>query len=94
MSLQVLISSQKANFLLFICSYYNIFHVNGHVLSKFKQGYIIGNGLTVPNIDYNARIPYAHRMALISDEYFKVILFIQYFDDKMKHFASYSHVIT
>ncbi|CAA2961921.1 serine carboxypeptidase-like 18, partial [Olea europaea subsp. europaea] len=35
------------------------------------QGYIIGNGLTLPNIDYNARIPYAHRMALISDEYFE-----------------------
>ncbi|CAA2989226.1 serine carboxypeptidase-like 7 [Olea europaea subsp. europaea] len=34
------------------------------------QGYIIGNGLTDSNIDFNARIPYAHRMALISDEYF------------------------
>ncbi|XP_022857868.1 serine carboxypeptidase-like 18 [Olea europaea var. sylvestris] len=34
------------------------------------QGYIIGNGLTDPNIDYNERIPYAHRMALISDGYF------------------------
>nr|ANW12204.1 putative serine carboxypeptidase-like 7 [Olea europaea subsp. europaea] len=37
----------------------------------FLQGYIIGNGLTDPNIDFNARIPYAHRMALISDEYFE-----------------------
>ncbi|CAI9757521.1 unnamed protein product [Fraxinus pennsylvanica] len=27
------------------------------------QGYIIGNGLTDPNIDFNARIPYAHRWA-------------------------------
>ncbi|CAI9786818.1 unnamed protein product [Fraxinus pennsylvanica] len=36
------------------------------------QGYIIGNGLTDPNIDYNERIPYAHRMALISDEYFEL----------------------
>ncbi|CAI9786736.1 unnamed protein product [Fraxinus pennsylvanica] len=35
------------------------------------QGYIIGNGLTDPNIDFNARIPYVHRMALISDEYFE-----------------------
>ncbi|XP_022867822.1 serine carboxypeptidase-like 2 [Olea europaea var. sylvestris] len=35
------------------------------------QGYIIANGLTDPNIDFNARIPYAHRMALISDEYFE-----------------------
>ncbi|CAI9786817.1 unnamed protein product [Fraxinus pennsylvanica] len=36
------------------------------------QGYIIGNGLTDPNIDYNERIPYAHRKALISDEYFEL----------------------
>ncbi|XP_022850532.1 serine carboxypeptidase-like 18 isoform X2 [Olea europaea var. sylvestris] len=36
------------------------------------QGYIIGNGLTDSNIDFNARIPYAHRMALISDEYFEL----------------------
>ncbi|KAL2477386.1 Serine carboxypeptidase-like 1 [Forsythia ovata] len=35
------------------------------------QGYIIGNGLSDENIDYNERIPYAHRMALISDEYFE-----------------------
>ncbi|CAI9786755.1 unnamed protein product [Fraxinus pennsylvanica] len=35
------------------------------------QGYIIGNGLTDTNIDFNARIPYAHRMALISDEYYE-----------------------
>ncbi|XP_022861347.1 serine carboxypeptidase-like 2 isoform X5 [Olea europaea var. sylvestris] len=36
------------------------------------QGYIIGNGLTDPNIDYNERIPIAHRLALISDEYFEL----------------------
>ncbi|CAI9786819.1 unnamed protein product [Fraxinus pennsylvanica] len=36
------------------------------------QGYIIGNGLTDPIIDYNERIPYAHRMALIPDEYFEL----------------------
>ncbi|XP_022849937.1 serine carboxypeptidase-like 17 [Olea europaea var. sylvestris] len=36
------------------------------------QGYIIGNGLTDPIIDFNARIPYAHRMSLISDEYFEL----------------------
>ncbi|CAI9786732.1 unnamed protein product [Fraxinus pennsylvanica] len=36
------------------------------------QGYIIGNGLTDSNIDFNARIPYAHHMALISDEYFEL----------------------
>ncbi|CAA3014294.1 serine carboxypeptidase-like 18 [Olea europaea subsp. europaea] len=35
------------------------------------QGYIIGNGITDPNIDFNERIPYAHHMALISDEYFE-----------------------
>ncbi|CAA2955665.1 serine carboxypeptidase-like 7 [Olea europaea subsp. europaea] len=36
------------------------------------QGYIIGNGLTDPNIDFNARIPYAHGMALISKEYYEL----------------------
>ncbi|XP_022885604.1 serine carboxypeptidase-like 18 [Olea europaea var. sylvestris] len=34
------------------------------------HGYIIGNALTDPNIDINERIPYVHRMSLISDEYF------------------------
>ncbi|PIN18371.1 Serine carboxypeptidases (lysosomal cathepsin A) [Handroanthus impetiginosus] len=35
------------------------------------QGYIIGNSRT-GNKDSNERIPYAHRMALISDEYFEL----------------------
>ncbi|CAA2995904.1 serine carboxypeptidase-like 18 [Olea europaea subsp. europaea] len=35
------------------------------------QGYIVGSGLTDPDIDYNERVPYAHRVALISDEYFE-----------------------
>ncbi|XP_022896879.1 serine carboxypeptidase-like 18 [Olea europaea var. sylvestris] len=35
------------------------------------QGYIIGNGITDQNIENNAQIPYAHRMALISNEYFE-----------------------
>ncbi|CAI9770000.1 unnamed protein product [Fraxinus pennsylvanica] len=35
------------------------------------QGYIIGNGVTDPKIERNAQVSYAHRMALISDEYFE-----------------------
>ncbi|CAA2953269.1 serine carboxypeptidase-like 7 [Olea europaea subsp. europaea] len=41
------------------------------IYTFLRKGYIIANGLTDPNIDFNARIPYAHRMALISDEYFE-----------------------
>ncbi|CAI9786734.1 unnamed protein product [Fraxinus pennsylvanica] len=42
------------------------------IFTFLGKGYIIGNGLTDPNIDFNARIPYVHRMALISDEYFEL----------------------
>lgn len=35
------------------------------------EGYVIGNPLTDRNIDFNARIPYAHQMALLSDEFFE-----------------------
>ncbi|KAK6159192.1 hypothetical protein DH2020_006506 [Rehmannia glutinosa] len=36
------------------------------------QGYIVGNSRTDANKDDNEKIPYAHRMALISDEYFEL----------------------
>ncbi|XP_051132528.1 serine carboxypeptidase-like 7 isoform X2 [Andrographis paniculata] len=36
------------------------------------QGYIVGNSLTDNVQDENERIPYYHRMALISDEYFEL----------------------
>ncbi|ESQ49019.1 hypothetical protein EUTSA_v10020743mg [Eutrema salsugineum] len=35
------------------------------------QGYVLGNPLTEVEIDYNHRIPYAHGMALISDELYE-----------------------
>ncbi|KZV17786.1 hypothetical protein F511_01595 [Dorcoceras hygrometricum] len=36
------------------------------------KGYLIGNPTADANIDSNEKIPYAHRMALISDEYFEL----------------------
>ncbi|PIN26500.1 Serine carboxypeptidases (lysosomal cathepsin A) [Handroanthus impetiginosus] len=36
------------------------------------QGYTIGNPVTNEKMDINERIPYFHRMALISDEYFEL----------------------
>ncbi|XP_022768628.1 serine carboxypeptidase-like 13 isoform X2 [Durio zibethinus] len=37
------------------------------------QGYILGNPLTVPNLEANLKIPYAHGMGLISDELFEAL---------------------
>ncbi|KAL8060749.1 hypothetical protein ABFX02_02G045600 [Erythranthe guttata] len=36
------------------------------------QGYIVGNSRTDANKDDNEKIPYAHRMGLVSDEYFEL----------------------
>lgn len=43
-------------------------------LSPFMsvQGYVIGNPVMHPVRDINFRVPYAHRMGLISDEYYKL----------------------
>ncbi|CAH8356413.1 unnamed protein product [Eruca vesicaria subsp. sativa] len=35
------------------------------------KGYVLGNPLTETEIDYNYRVPYAHGMALISDELYE-----------------------
>nr|GME01294.1 Serine carboxypeptidases (lysosomal cathepsin A) [Ipomoea batatas] len=35
------------------------------------QGYFVGNPVTSYNHDINWRIPYAHKLAIISDEYYK-----------------------
>ncbi|KAL0356911.1 UNVERIFIED_CONTAM: Serine carboxypeptidase-like 2 [Sesamum calycinum] len=36
------------------------------------QGYVVGNSFTDVQKDINQRVPYAHRMALVSDEYFEL----------------------
>lgn len=38
-----------------------------------KQGYVLGNPLTEFETDMNSRIPFAHGMALISDELYEVM---------------------
>ncbi|KAG6534754.1 hypothetical protein ZIOFF_008657 [Zingiber officinale] len=38
------------------------------------QGYLIGNPSTGGKVDTNSKIPYAHSMAIISDDFFGVIL--------------------
>lgn len=42
-------------------------------VEKLKQGYIVGNSRTDADKDDNEKIPYAHRMGLVSDEYFEVV---------------------
>ncbi|URD95771.1 serine carboxypeptidase-like [Musa troglodytarum] len=37
------------------------------------QGYVIGNPFTGEKIDLNARVPFAHGMGIISDDFFKLI---------------------
>lgn len=37
-----------------------------------KQGYILGNPITEFELEKNSNIPYAHGMALISDELYEV----------------------
>ncbi|XP_019187632.1 PREDICTED: serine carboxypeptidase-like 13 isoform X2 [Ipomoea nil] len=44
---------------------------NGSEPRMLIQGYIIGNPCTNSNHDTNWRIPYAHKLAIISDEYYK-----------------------
>ncbi|KAL0356910.1 UNVERIFIED_CONTAM: Serine carboxypeptidase-like 18 [Sesamum calycinum] len=41
-------------------------------VEELKQGYVVGNSVANMNKDYNEKVPYAHRMALISDEYFEI----------------------
>ena len=43
--------------------------------NKWFQGYVLGNPVTDPNFEDNFEIPFAHGMALISHELYKVILY-------------------
>lgn len=45
------------------------------ILRKLDQGYIVGNPVTDEDEAANERIPYVHRMALISDQQFEVLNF-------------------
>ena len=41
-------------------------------LLQQQQGYVLGNPVTDFDLDNNTRVPFAHRMALISDELYEV----------------------
>ncbi|WOK98079.1 hypothetical protein Cni_G06789 [Canna indica] len=38
------------------------------------EGYIIGNPITGENVDFGSRLPYAHCMGMISDEFFEEVV--------------------
>ncbi|KAL0337748.1 UNVERIFIED_CONTAM: Serine carboxypeptidase-like 18 [Sesamum calycinum] len=53
------------------------YHSNNTISAQYnysflRKGYIVGNAVMDPNIDINEKVPYAHRMGLISDEYFEL----------------------
>lgn len=62
--------------------YFHFIYVNTktYILSKaslfwlYEQGYVLGNPVTCEVKDISQRIPYGHKMALISDELYKVNL--------------------
>lgn len=49
-----------------------------HLVLKLElnQGYLVGNPVTDLDDDKNERIPYAHGMGLIPNEYYEVMYFI------------------
>lgn len=46
--------------------------ISYHLFGTVKQGYVLGNPLTDTDNDVNSRIPFAHRLTLISDELYEV----------------------
>ncbi|KAK0592984.1 hypothetical protein LWI29_028580 [Acer saccharum] len=47
--------------------------LNAKTNQHMRQGYMIGNGVTDPKFDRNALVPFAHGMALISDDLFEEV---------------------
>lgn len=44
----------------------------------YVQGYMVGNGVTDRKFDGNALVPFAHGMALISDQIYEVPTLFMY----------------
>ncbi|XP_042415070.1 serine carboxypeptidase-like 18 [Zingiber officinale] len=61
------------------------------------QGYLIGNPSTGGKVDTNSKIPYAHSMGIISDDFFGVILVDQLGrisqNDLWYHFTNWASVV-
>ncbi|KAG6515139.1 hypothetical protein ZIOFF_025524 [Zingiber officinale] len=71
--------------------------LDGKLLELMGMGYLIGNPSTGGKVDTNSKIPYAHSMGIISDDFFGVILVDQLGrisqNDLWYHFTNWASIV-